>query len=1393
MPGSQRQERQGRSNFFSVEGRLSLVLSLLFWTALPSPAPAFGSDIVINEIMYHPRVAEGIEEGDYEYLELYNRGTEPVNLNGWRFTDGISYAFGDVAIGPGEFLVVAKNRVVVAVEYGINNVVGDFEGRLDNGGENVALSDASDALVDEVDYGDSAPWDPLADGGGSSLELIDPYADNSLFTLWKASTPPEQHGTPGRENSRYSPGILDTADLNVVINEIQYHPPNDDPNYEYIELFNRGDAAVDLGGWQFVAGVDFTFLPGTVLGAAEYLVVCKNAAVARQAYGLEPEIALGDFTGQLDNGGEKLILSNDEGLPIDYVKYNDRGSWTVLADGLGSTLECVNPYYDNKGALNWRASVTEPQWVYVERTAVATSSRLYIYLLGSGECLIDDVSIVPFGGSQQHVQNGGFETPLDGSNWTPSGNHATSFQSDEDSRSGNYCLHLVATGSGQSYSNSVNEYLSPALVVGQSYTLSFWAKYLTGEQNLYSRLSGNGLSGNTDLLSQGSQGTPGFENSVRSENIPPLIGEPIHSPQRPSPSESVVVSVEVKDDDAVSAVVLHVDFGAGYQPMTMHDDGTEGDAVAADGVYSAMIDSQPAGKLVRYKLSATDVLGLSTQRPEPGDPTPSFAFYVEPVPVVSNFPVYHLLISASNLQRLDSNPSSDDFVEATFVHNGTVYDGIRVRYRGAWARSWPKKSWKIRFNKGHYFQDQRTINLNSSWRDPAFMREKIAYDVFKWAGVPYCETKFVRLQLNGEFWGVFVEVEHPDKRYMRRNNRPNGALYKANPGDNNRDERVLGSYEEYVSAYDKHSREWEPYDDLITFIEELNAATDAEQFLQENLNIESFAGYMAANACIMNWDQFARNHYDLCDTEGTGKWEQAPWDLDRTMGDHWDGRFAAYDLPLLAGDRNHTVVSGWWNRVVDKFLSVPSYRNLHYRRLAEFLTTFYTEEKILKEIDYHYSMLAEEVVMDRAKWGGGSGRNLEGGVSELKSFVRSRIAFIRSNLPSISPPEKPANVSPPSGAVVAPDSVQLMGSKFKDPDVSSSLWATEWQIREYGQSFSQSVWYERSTWSIPTIYVEGEVLSPGKRYFWRVRYQDESGLWSDWSSATWFDTSENVELFPASNLDLTPQFNSDVIWSDGEDLSANAPFDPEGSWVWVSQGRIDQQGWEGYQGLPDDRTIGAFTLAEYTGPNCILFSTESPDLTVAIGKKCVRLSFLTAAANGDCSLSLTLNYSDGESRRGGMTLIIPDWFKRSDDLPAGVVKAAADLTRFNGSPEHSAGLGPNLYSQELACDPGKELSSVTFSGMVGPAGANAGIFAMACDELTSLPVVQLSYDRGRDSLIATWDNDGRSYRLLKSTSLTEGDWVYVSDGPGHVTVPPWSSGPLDGLQQMFLRLELVAE
>ena len=52
-----------------------------------------------------------------------------------------------------------------------------------------------------------------------------------------------------------------------------YHPISNDRNREFVELYNRSDAPVDLTGWEFTNGVEFSFPDNTVIEPGGYLVV----------------------------------------------------------------------------------------------------------------------------------------------------------------------------------------------------------------------------------------------------------------------------------------------------------------------------------------------------------------------------------------------------------------------------------------------------------------------------------------------------------------------------------------------------------------------------------------------------------------------------------------------------------------------------------------------------------------------------------------------------------------------------------------------------------------------------------------------------------------------------------------------------------------------------------------------------------------------------------------------------------------------------------------------------------------------------------------------------------------------------------------------------------------
>ena len=157
---------------------------------------------------------------------------------------------------------------------------------------------------------------------------------------------------------------------NFAITELNYHPYNrtadeiaagflDDDDFEFVELKNVGPISIDLFGVQFTDGIDFDFTGGSVtrLDPGQFVLIVSNTAAFEYRYGSLADVA-GEYTGQLNNGGERIALLDTFSQTIRDFSYGDSGNagWPDRADGNGSTLEVIDPAGDPSDPDNWRSS-----------------------------------------------------------------------------------------------------------------------------------------------------------------------------------------------------------------------------------------------------------------------------------------------------------------------------------------------------------------------------------------------------------------------------------------------------------------------------------------------------------------------------------------------------------------------------------------------------------------------------------------------------------------------------------------------------------------------------------------------------------------------------------------------------------------------------------------------------------------------------------------------------------------------------------------------------------------------------------------------------------------------------------------------------------------------------
>jgi hypothetical protein len=322
----------------------------------------------------------------------------------------------------------------------------------------------------------------------------------------------------------------------------------------------------------------------------------------------------------------------------------------------------------------------------------------------------------------------------------------------------------------------------------------------------------------------------------------------------------------------------------------------------------------------------------------------------------TSLPVVHITINPAQLDDLflPGNQYSDEEKPATFAFkrglDSVTVDSVGFRFRGNTSRDAAKKSFKVSFNtfrRGQKFFGLEKLNLNGEHNDPSIVRSKIGWDLFRSVGVPSSRANHVRLYINGEYFGLYVNVEHVDEQFLQREfGSDAGNLYKCLwPADL----AWLGSDPELYrqsgadrSPYDLRLKDdqFEGYDDLVHLIDVLNhsSAADFPSAIEEVFNVNGFLRALAVTALTGSWDSywFLKNNYYLYSNPDTGLFEYVPYDFDNIMGIWWEGIYPGLDWTTRNVYAWGHPDAGEVRPLADRILSVPEFRSrytLYLRRL----------------------------------------------------------------------------------------------------------------------------------------------------------------------------------------------------------------------------------------------------------------------------------------------------------------------------------------------------------------------------------------------------------------------------------------------------------------------------
>ncbi|MEZ5301152.1 MAG: lamin tail domain-containing protein [Verrucomicrobiales bacterium] len=532
---------------------------------------AFHENVVINEIMYNPRLIRGVPDipATYDRQTLLDWGAS------WRYLEdgaGLPAGWEDSShpgwlSGPGP-LGFEVNTLVVPIATTLQNpanvsiITYYFEAEFTLSAQQIAEMDEL-RLAHQIDDGaifylNGEEIQRYGMPGGAVTSATPAARGDEAIVFTDISIPKSQlvAGTNRlsvelHQTSATSSDFVMGARLESVRELTPFVPgvPAHQNDAQWIELFNKSATdPADLTGWEFADGIRFSFPANTTIAPGEFLVVARDAAKFSAAHPGVPVV--GDFDGNLSRGGERLELRDANKNVADAVRFADGGRWDEWADGGGSSLELRDPDADNAAGEAWAASDEsgETAWQSVSYTASGANNgndpALYnefvMGLLDSGEVLVDDISVIedPNGAARELIQDGTFG---DGnfSEWRIIGNHRHSAIVGDPENPGNNVLRLVATGTAEHLHNHAETTLkfggafvaiNPAL----DYRISYRAKPIRGNAQLNTRLFFNRAARTTILDTPAAGGTPGAPNSQLAANAGPTYGGLTHRPAIPA-------------------------------------------------------------------------------------------------------------------------------------------------------------------------------------------------------------------------------------------------------------------------------------------------------------------------------------------------------------------------------------------------------------------------------------------------------------------------------------------------------------------------------------------------------------------------------------------------------------------------------------------------------------------------------------------------------------------------------------------------------------------------------------------------------------------------------------------------------------------------------------------
>ena len=314
-------------------------------------------------------------------------------------------------------------------------------------------------------------------------------------------------------------------------------------------------------------------------------------------------------------------------------------------------------------------------------------------------------------------------------------------------------------------------------------------------------------------------------------------------------------------------------------------------------------------------------------------------------------------------ERRERDGQRYTYVRAKITIDGQPFDDAGLRFKGnsSFRATGPrlKKPFKIdlnRFTKGQKLHGRTKLNLSNSFLDSAFMKEKLAYELYRAAGLPTPGVGWANLTLVIQGvadpipLGIYVLVEQVDQRFLASNlgeASKDSLLMKPEVEQWDYIDDDPNSYRSYnIKSGEKNIDQLRAFASLLKLIDRAPDAT-FEREIGDHIDLKQFAGYLAATSILANLDSYVgmpHNYYLVMD-KADGRMRILPWDVNEAFG-----TFTMFaDAETLA---RWDIDRPWWgsSRLLERLFALESFSKLYRSTVVRLMQEAFTQDLLFDRI-----------------------------------------------------------------------------------------------------------------------------------------------------------------------------------------------------------------------------------------------------------------------------------------------------------------------------------------------------------------------------------------------------------------------------------------------------------